>query len=181
MREKRRAISSDDREQAAQAAARLFEQHPIFQESRHIACYIAFNSEFDAAPIIDTIWQAQKMCYLPIITASQSLEFVRYKPHDELQKNKLSILEPVDLLHKIQADKLDLVVAPLVGFANDGTRLGAGGGYYDRTFAFKNDVSDAPNIYGLAFSTQECDEIESEKWDIKLNGIITEKEIKTFS
>lgn len=153
----------------------------IFTQSRHIACYHAFKSEFATQPIIEAIWQAEKVCYLPVLTESKSLKFVRYDQHDELQPNQYAIPEPVNLDVTVSPDKLDLVILPLVAFDSTGMRLGTGGGYYDRTFAFLHTKQGhVPFMLGLAYSSQQAESISAEPWDINMDAVLTEKALLTF-
>lgn len=133
-------------------------------------------SEFDTQPIIDLICKANRHCYLPVINEEKSLYFVRYDGGDELQANQFSILEPVSRNELITPNQLDVVLMPLVAFDNYGHRLGMGGGYYDRTFNFlQNQLKRRVKMIGVAFAQQQAEKIESDPWDIKLDGVLTEK------
>jgi 5-formyltetrahydrofolate cyclo-ligase len=71
---------------------------------------------------------------------------------------------------------MSLVVLPLVGFDANGQRLGMGGGWYDRSFAFRNEHPAPPWLVGAAFATQQVDAIAAEAWDVALDAICTERE-----
>lgn len=98
---KRQEISLSIRQQAGLFAADCLVQENIFKESRHIACYLPFNGEFDSQPLIQKIWQADKYCYLPVLTEKKELFFVRYDKDDKLVNNKYSILEPINTSRSI--------------------------------------------------------------------------------
>lgn len=125
--------------------------------------------------MIEAVWEAGKICTLPVLTGDKTLHFARYNRHDELQPNQYFIPEPAGRQVLIAAEKLDLVLVPLVAFDHLGNRIGTGGGYYDRTFAFLfNKAEKAPFMLGVGYQIQECEEIQAEPWDIKLNGVLTE-------
>jgi 5-formyltetrahydrofolate cyclo-ligase len=63
----------------------------------------------------------------------------------------------------------DLVVVPLIGFTADGSRLGQGGGHYDRWLAANPSVT----ALGLAWDCQLRDSLPSESHDRTLRGVIT--------
>ena len=127
-------------------------------------------------PLIEAIWKANKKCYVPILIEGMALDFVRYEQGDKLRPNKFYILEPEEVSRRVAPEKLDLVVTPLVAFDLHGHRLGTGGGYYDRTFAFMHaDQYKKPLLIGLAFAKQQADSLPIDPWDIKLDGIVTER------
>ena len=65
---------------------------------------------------------------------------------------------------------------PLVGFDENGGRLGMGGGFYDRTFAFSRiRPGMAPKLIGLAHDFQKVRELPIEPWDVPLHGVVTDK------
>lgn len=173
---KRKTIDATLRQQAAEQAAQLLVKTEIFQKSQHIGCYLAAANEFDCSSIIKKIWAAKKNCYLPVLLSNgeQLLKFVQYHENTLLRPNRYKILEPVDE-ESIPLNKLDLVIAPLVGFDSEGHRLGMGGGYYDRTFTTKTHC-----LMGLAYELQQVAELPQEPWDVMLDGIITEKEVVFF-
>lgn len=63
----------------------------------------------------------------------------------------------------------DVLFVPLLGFTDSGTRLGQGGGHYDRW------LSEHPGrvAIGLAWDVQLCDELPAEPHDVSLDAIIT--------
>jgi 5-formyltetrahydrofolate cyclo-ligase len=146
-------------------------------QREHIACYLPFNDEFDSLPVIETIWQAKKYCYLPVLSKSdeKSLCFVRYDYGDALHRNRYGILEPVNLSRVMLPNLLDIVVMPLLAFDVLGHRLGTGGGYYDCTFAFLHDQQDKkPVMVGLGYAAQQVALMPSDPWDIMMAGVVTE-------
>ena len=151
----------------------------MFQASHHIACYFATGEEFDSYPLIEKIWQAKKNCYLPIL-AEKSLHFVLYQENDPLHCNQYKILEP-NCIEIFATNQLDLVLVPLVGYDLQGGRLGMGGGYYDRTFSFLLTEPKKIIYLGLAYSCQEVSDLPHHFWDVMLDGVVTEKEIKIFN
>lgn len=178
-REISRSISSSFRTEAAHLAASRLVNLPSFKESKRIACYLANAQEFDTSPIIEAIWQAKKQCYVPVLCEEneKTLFFELYQYGDALHLNRYSILEPVNLTRKIAPEHLDLVILPLIAFDQLGHRLGTGGGYYDRTFAFLHaHPYKKPIMMGLGYAAQQAESLPSDPWDILLECVLTECE-----
>lgn len=169
-------ISALDRQKAAMAAAHIFMQQVLKPAQQHIACYLAFNDEFETHPMIEAIWQAKRTCYLPVLAApnEKQLLFIRYQYGDPLQKNQYDILEPAHRKPTIAPSALDLVITPLIAFDHAGHRLGTGGGYYDATFSFLQQQATSPVLIGLAYAIQQADHLPNDPWDIQLSGVLTE-------
>jgi 5-formyltetrahydrofolate cyclo-ligase len=184
IRSERLAIAVAEREAAAAAAAALFVAHPLFQDHQHFAGYIAHGGEFDVMPLMQHIWQAGKICYLPVLSVETPglLQFVKYQEDTVLQTNRYHILEPdFSLAHEIPVANLDVVLLPLTAFNREGFRLGSGGGYYDKTFAFlRENNAPQPLLIGVGFALQEVTELPHDEWDVKLAGVLTEKELVVF-
>ena len=82
---------------------------------------------------------------------------------------------PADAL--LEPAALSLAVLPLVGFDARGNRLGMGGGWYDRSFAFRNagDAPPPPWLVGAGFADQQVDAIVPESWDVPLDAACTDQ------
>lgn len=132
--------------------------------------------------MIETIWKAKKSCYIPVLNEEENkLYFVRYVYGDALRLNRFSILEPVNASRKIAPENLDIVITPLIAFDLQGHRLGTGGGYYDRTFAYMQEESIRNQfVVGLGYAAQQAESIPSDPWDILLNSVVTEKGVINF-
>lgn len=178
---KRRAIAVDDYSAAGLAAKQWLIKHPIFQKSQHISCYFGLKDEFNCMPIIEEIWRLGKQCYLPVLSLDKEkiLEFVAYHPEDSLRLNRYGIFEP-EGGDRLSADQLDLVIVPLVAFDSKGHRIGMGGGYYDRTFAFQRPMK-KPYLLGIGYELQKVAEIYADSWDVALDGVLTEKALYLIS
>lgn len=173
-------ISAAIRQQAAISAAQHLVAQDFFKQSAQIACYLPIQYEFETSFIIKAIWEAKKQCYLPIIGKDKhALHFVRYEKDDVLHLNRYAIPEPVDVSREIIPAQLDLVIMPLIAFDVYGHRLGTGGGYYDYTFEFVKSASKKkPFLLGLGYAAQQTEKLDADEWDVRLNGVLTEKEYR---
>jgi 5-formyltetrahydrofolate cyclo-ligase len=146
----------------------------IFTKSQNIACYIPMENEIDIWPIIKTLWQLGKNCYLPTIdpTKKYCLRFIKFNEHDELISLKYKIPQPkIDHKKTLTPQDLDLAIVPLVGFNDDLFRLGRGAGYYDRAFEFKIKKNESkPYLLGVGYEWQRVD-FKSKPWDVAMDEI----------
>ncbi len=151
---------------------------PEFYASKHIAAYWPVNGEINPLDLFQEAHTKGIKCYLPfMIHPSKHLEFIEYQPEDELTQNEAGIWEPKwDAKLKIPASNLDLVLLPIVAFDEQGNRLGMGGGYYDRTFAFLKSPArpKKPFLLALGYELQCVNIVPTNDWDISVNGIMTE-------
>ncbi len=152
---------------------------PLFRRSRHIALYFSNDGEVDLHALATRAHRMGKRCYLPVLSPlfHNRLWFAPYRPDTTLALNRFGIPEP-ELTYPAmrRAWTLDLVLAPLVAFDARGNRLGMGGGFYDRTFAYLNRRRRwrKPHILGTAFEFQRIAALPCESWDVPMNGIVTE-------
>ena len=100
------------------------------------------------------------------------MDFYNWKFSDPLKINNYGIPEP-------EIKKLvypDILLIPLLAFDKNLNRLGYGGGYYDRFIARLSNKKKIIKI-GLAFSVQEIKKIPINKYDQKLDYIVTSEYI----
>ncbi len=131
--------------------------------------------EIDAGPLIELATARGCIVYLPRIERrSGRIHFIAAK--GAMRANHLGIDEPQGM-PDIRARWLDLVFLPLVGFDSCGMRLGMGGGYYDRTFAFLNlrAAWRAPRLIGIGYAFQRVTSIEPASHDVRLDAVVTDE------
>ena len=136
-----------------------------------IGIYYSVNSEVNTKKIIDFLEKKKIEISLPILKNNIEMEFYKYKTKDPLYINKYGIPEP----KKKTKVKPNILIIPLVAFDKKLNRLGYGGGFYDR-FLCKMGKNIIIKL-GLAFSYQMIKYVPVEKFDRKLDVILTEKEI----
>lgn len=179
LRNKRRSLSPKQQAEAAINLLKNILKSPLYLKAKHLAVYLPSDGEMDLQPLIQQSWAMGKKVYLPVTKPNKSRElwFVEYTPQTELIANRFKILEPdANKNHKLPAHLLDIVFVPLVGFDEQGNRLGMGGGFYDTTFAFKKEKPKSkPVLAGVAHECQRVESIDVEEWDVKLDMLITEK------
>jgi 5-formyltetrahydrofolate cyclo-ligase len=186
MRARRRALSAHERARLSQAAARQFARHRLFHAARHVAGYLPNDGELDATPLMEAAWRMGKQVYLPVLSNfhGDHLLFAPYWPTTPLVSNRFGIPEPIAALrHCIPLARLDLVLTPLVAFDGEGNRLGMGGGFYDRSFAFlrRRRQWHKPRLVGMAFGFQQAAALQRQHWDVPLQGVVTEQGFRAFS
>ena len=180
IRQKRRAVTAEEAASCAEHLARNICNHRLVTNSRHIATYLAADGEIDPWPLTHKLWSSGKTLYLPVLApfSRQRLWFARYTPGDALAANRYGIPEPV-VRELIKPWALDLILTPLVAFDTTGHRIGMGGGYYDRTFAYLRHQHHwrRPRLVGTAYAFQQVRRLESADWDVPLSLIATPEKI----
>jgi 5-formyltetrahydrofolate cyclo-ligase len=184
LRQRRRAIPAQARIAAAERLAGQLLALPILPPARDGAGYRAKGGQMAQDAVQLRLPRALRWC-LPVLT-DDGLRFARWKPGEPLAPNRFGIPEPAvaaDAL--LEPSAMALVLVPLVGFDARGRRLGMGGGWYDRAFAYRNDAAGGhprrpPWLVGTAFASQQVGALEAEPWDVALDAVCTERDTFIF-
>lgn len=182
LRAKRSSLPSEQQHYAAEQVKNHLVTSDDYQKAQHIAFYVACDGELNLEPTLQQALTDNKLCYLPVIAPNRRLRFRRYTVGCSMQDNRFGIPEPDSRNTEIEANNLDLVLAPLVGFDGSFNRLGMGGGFYDSTFRRapqplgKRDRR-APVLFGIGHSLQRVDYLDREAWDVTLDGVVTEDQL----
>lgn len=185
IRVKRNSLSQTQQTNAAAALLVQLLTLDAFCSASSVALYLAVDGEIATSAVIKHCWEQGKTVYLPVLDPERHnrLLFVEYRKNTKMCLNKYAIAEPAQpYMQTISATQLDLVLLPLVAFDDSGARMGMGGGYYDRSFAFTREKpSKCPQLLGLAHAMQQVTKLEVESWDIPLDGILTDRNFYTIN
>ena len=169
------------------SSANYFFNEPLFTELFNkknlqnyniVSSFISINSEIDTTELNDYILRMKKILCLPVIFKKNNhLLFRKFSSKNEMEEGLMKIKEPKKE-NKILIP--NILFIPCLAFDNRGFRLGYGGGYYDRTLArFRNNNNRFVSI-GYAFEGQKIPVVPTDKFDMKLDYVITEKMLYTF-
>lgn len=180
LRQARRQLSAAEQRQAARSLYRQLSQHPLFRRARDVALYLPNDGEIDPRPLLLAAQRRGKRTYLPVLNAwpRTRMAFQRLMPNEALRPNRFGIFEPpFKRARQRKIWTLDLVLMPLVGFDERGGRLGMGGGFYDRSLAYRKrrKKGHKPTLLGLAHDCQKVDRLPLESWDVSLLATVTDR------
>lgn len=182
MREHRRNLDARAMRIASDQLRNRLLALPRFRHVRNLAVYLAVDGEISLAPVIEEAWFLGIPVYLPCLRGAR-MEFRRYEPNTRLRANRFGIPEPPARPGAtIKARYLDTVLAPLVAFDDNGGRLGTGGGFYDRTFAFLRDRNywKHPTLIGVAYEFQRVPALPLAGWDVPVSAVVTDAATRIF-
>lgn len=166
LREARRAVVAAARAAAAIALDRQLARLGLPRPRSRIAAYLPIDGEIDPSIVLRRARALGCEIHLPVIT-------------DFRRRHMRLVPEAVTRNSPAAGDTarwLDLVLVPLVGFDEDGNRLGMGAGFYDRHFAFLRHRRywQRPRLLGLGFELQRVDALTPAPHDVPLWGIATD-------
>ena len=135
-----------------------------------IGLYHASSSEAPTAGYAKFFQEAGHTLALPrFADESAPMQFAEFTDpfeHSDLEDGAFGMMQPSTAAAGLTPSVLFI---PLVGFTQDGARLGQGGGHYDR---YCGEHREAVRI-GLAWDVQLCDSLPTEPHDMPLNAIVT--------
>jgi 5-formyltetrahydrofolate cyclo-ligase len=182
LRARRRSVSAAERARAAQQVARYADRILHLHSGQRIGIYAATAEELDTSCLIALALRRGCLVYLPRIDPRPRVPAMRFArvtaAARPLRSNRFGIAEP-EGRELASTRLLDVVFLPLVGFDRHGIRLGMGGGYYDRAFAFRRLRAfwHAPLLVGIGYASQEVERIAPSAHDVPLDLVITERGI----
>jgi len=182
LRRARRALPPADHARHADRCTRLLAGLNAFRNAKRIAVYLPADGELDTTPIVARARAMGKTLYLPVLLphGDSRLWFARYDAGEPLVDNRFGIPEPARAARtRVSPLALDLVLAPLVAFDPQGHRLGMGGGFYDRSFAYllRHTRWLRPRLIGLAHDFQYRPHLPHQPWDVPLHAVVTEQAV----
>ncbi len=139
---------------------------------KNIGGYFPVNFEIDDLDILKEFEKRKFNISLPVIKKNFDMDFYKWSFNEPLKINKYGIPEPKSKILVYP----DIILVPLVAFDKNLNRLGYGGGYYDRLIK-KLDKKKKILKIGLALYNQEINKVPINKYDQKLDYILTNRNI----
>jgi 5-formyltetrahydrofolate cyclo-ligase len=165
---KRRALNGVLCQQKSREIAGRLLASRAFSSARCVHCYLATPTEVQTGDIIRESLRKKKRVVVPAFLGDHTPGLCEMR--GPLQTGPFGILQPSPC-HPVKAEEVDLWIVPGVGFGRDGSRLGRGGGFYDRLLAQTHST-----VIGLAFDFQVLDHVPTEPQDRFVDCVITELE-----
>ncbi|MBF0329261.1 MAG: 5-formyltetrahydrofolate cyclo-ligase [Nitrospirae bacterium] len=145
-----------------------------FDKAETVMLFASFRSEVDTFDIIKHCISIGKKTILPKADKDNcGLLLYEIENIGELEKGYFGILEPKVADERLTPkEKLDFIVVPGAAFDARCNRVGYGKGFYDRLLIQRT----AP-AFALAYEEQIFDSVPVDKYDVRLDGIITDERV----
>lgn len=156
----------------------LISDWDIYKSADTVFIYYSIGSEVDTHKIIINALESKKKVALPkCMDKKGNMNFYFIDDIEtSLISGCLNLCEPdVSICREAYPDERTLCIVPALAFDKYGNRLGYGGGYYDRFLAdFKG------KAVGLCYSECLSADLPFDKYDIKVQSVVTDKKIYEF-
>jgi len=149
-------------------SAHIADSHELLQNVKTIALYAAYGPEVSLSTLHELL-PGIRFVY-PRCHPHHQLTFHHISNPAELVSGIMNIPEPVLLKHQeVPIAQIDLILCPGLAFGMDGSRLGQGGGYYDRALAHFN-----AKTCGIAMNHQIKPSVPSDHHDSNMDYLASE-------
>jgi 5-formyltetrahydrofolate cyclo-ligase len=148
----------------------------LIDKHDHIMAYMDFRNEVQTTEMIEYMWGIGKSVYIPLVNNDDmSITVHKIENFEDMSISSFGIREPnPEKTPPIDANAVELILAPGVAFSKDGYRIGYGAGCYDRLLSI---IDKKPVVAALAFELQMVPKVPHEDHDVKMDFIITEAAI----
>lgn len=173
--QQRRKLSKQQQKMIESQCLKQCLQHPKFLQAKKIGVYLDAFGEVKTKRLIEYCFAQGKSVYLPMICNMNKI-LVWVKISHQQYRNQRFSLHPLGMREPMASrgrhiSVLDVVITPLLACDFKGTRMGMGGGFYDRTLA---SAFTRPHRLGLAHDFQFLDiQLNKNSWDQPLDSLIT--------
>lgn len=164
------SLSPDARRTASAAILEASTASPEWKAAGMLGLYLSLPDEPETRNLIATAWNQGKRVALPKTDIRQGLTWWEILPGP--LSSLETLWEPLPGKHAgVGVESIEGFFVPGRAFDVRGTRLGRGGGHYDRALAQR---SRRAWVTGLFFSIQEMESLPHEAHDVALPQVVTE-------
>ncbi|XP_073954004.1 5-formyltetrahydrofolate cyclo-ligase-like [Choristoneura fumiferana] len=170
------SLSAEEKTRQSRVVYEKVINHPWYKSSKRIALYMSTDQEVDTARLLEHVKQ-KGAAFVPQY-AGGHMKMLRVETGDEaaMDVTKHGIAQHAKDAARddaLESGGLDLIIAPGLAFSKSGSRLGHGGGYYDRFLAkVRSNPETAPKVVALAFNCQMVEKVPVEDTDQKMDDVI---------
>lgn len=173
LREARRALSPEERARHDEALRDALRAGLPTLDGRTVGLYFPIQAEPDLRPLLGDLRAAHARPALPVVVGEgQPLLFREWEAKGELLRGPFGTSEPRP---EAAAVHPDLLLVPLLGFSEQGYRLGYGGGFYDRSAAA---LDPRPLLVGVGYEISRLPTFHPAPHDVPMDAICTEKGLR---
>jgi 5-formyltetrahydrofolate cyclo-ligase len=171
---RREALPQPERRRLQALILKLVEQHFPELAGALVGFYWPFRGEIGPHALVRRLVDRGAGAALPVVVRRRApLEFWAWRPGAPLARGVWDIPVPADR----EVVRPSALLVPLVGFDEEGYRLGHGGGYYDRTLA---GMDPKPLTIGVGHELARLETIQPQPHDIPMDAIVTEAGVARF-
>ncbi|MBI3784908.1 MAG: 5-formyltetrahydrofolate cyclo-ligase [Deltaproteobacteria bacterium] len=174
LRALRRQLAPRFVEAASSAVTAALHQCECYRGAAALVAYISTENEISVSGIFEDALESGRQLYLPSTSSPRRLK--RWRPGEPLVIGRGGTLEPLQGDVALPENPT-LALVPLVAWDRSGTRLGRGGGFYDKLFA---DLGGSFRRVGIGYEFQYWPDLPCDSWDVNLHSVITECRVVEF-
>ena len=157
-------------------AAALLRSSPLWRRYATVFLFLSMKSEIETHPLLGAALKEGKKVLAPGVEDNRLVFRHVASAEGPWRKGPFGIREPTGA-EAGDGDFPALVLAPGLAFTREGTRLGRGGGYYDRFFAELDREKREYTALGFCMDFQIREEVPSAERDKKMDGFLTGTEL----
>ena len=165
IREKKRAMTPQQIQQASCDLAEQFLRSPLYREAATIYGYLPYNQEVRTVPMLEQALRDGKRVAVPKVYGDE-MKFIYLTDLSQVEKGYAGIPEPIGD-EPVADDKTALVLMPGLAFDPQGHRIGYGGGFYDKFLASE---PEHPTV-ALCYDFQMLPQLDTEEFDIPVDQV----------
>ncbi|WP_308377687.1 5-formyltetrahydrofolate cyclo-ligase [Streptomyces sp. ISL-98] len=178
----RNRLTRDDAQKAATVLARRALELPELTEARTVAAYVAFGSEPGTRALLDALRARGVRVLLPVLLPDNDLDWAEYEGAENLVRARLGLLQPAGTPLGVDAIlEAEAVLLPGLAVDSRGTRLGRGGGSYDRALARLEAADAHPHLVVLLYDDEVIARVPKEPHDHPVTAVVTPGGVRRFT
>lgn len=182
----RGGLPPGDTQKAAAALAERSLELPDLSGAHTVAAYVSVGTEPGTRALLDTLHARGTRVLLPVLLPDNDLDWAAYDGPGSLvpvqHAGKMKLLEPAG--PRLGPDAVlaaDAVLLPGLAVDAHGTRLGRGGGSYDRVLARLERAALSPALVVLLYDSEVVAHVPGEAHDRPVHAVVTPSAVRRFT
>ena len=166
IREQKRAMTEAQIVEKSEALGQLFVASEAYQQAKTIYGYLPYNQEVRTVAMLQRALDDGKRVAVPKCYGEE-MRFIYLDDLSKVEKGYCGIPEPIED-GPVAEDRTALVLMPGLAFTKDGSRMGYGGGFYDKFLA----AEPGHPTLALCYDFQMVETLPTEEYDIPVDTVL---------